>query len=315
MPEQILSLLPGVQKNVPLAPYTTFKIGGKARYFFVAKTTQDILKAMGVARELRVPFFVLGEGSNVLVSDKGFNGLVVRILNTEYQILHTKLYSEAGVSFPAIVLAAGKRGLAGLEWAGGLPGTVGGAVRGNAGAFGGEVKDSLISVECVDEKGNVRKLSNKECKFSYRSSLFKQKKWIVLSAVFQLKSGNKKSIEQIAKDHIQYRKERHPLEFPNAGSIFKNCDLKLIPLKLQDFVKPAVKVDPFPVVPTAFLIHQAGLKGLKQGGAQVSEKHPNYMVNLGGARAKDVCLLIKKVKQRIKSKFSVDLEEEIEFVK
>lgn len=187
-------------------------------------------------------------------------------------------------------------------------------MRGNAGAFGGEVKDSLISVECVDEKGQMRKLSNRECQFSYRSSLFKRKKWIVLSAVFQLKKGNKKLIQEVAQDHIQYRKERHPLEFPNAGSIFKNCDLKLIPLKLQDFVKPAVKVDPFPVVPTAFLIAQAGLKGLSQRDAQVSEKHPNYMVNLGRARSKDVRLLIRKVKRVIKKRFFVNLEEEIEFL-
>ncbi|TSC56049.1 MAG: UDP-N-acetylenolpyruvoylglucosamine reductase [Parcubacteria group bacterium Greene0714_21] len=307
-------LLPGVCKDVPLAPHTTFQIGGKARYFFVAKSSRDILKAAGAAKKLRISFFILGEGSNVLISDQGFNGLVIKILNTKYQILNTRLYAEAGVSFPAIVLAAGKKGLAGLEWAGGLPGTVGGAVRGNAGAFGGEVKDSLVSVECVDEKGGIRKLSNKECQFSYRSSIFKHKKWIVLSAVFQLKKGNKKLIEEAAQDHIRYRKERHPLEFPNAGSIFKNCDLKLIPLKLQDFVKPAVKVDPFPVVPTAFLVHQAGLKGLRQGGAQVSEKHPNYMVNLGGARAKDVRTLIEKVKRAIKKRFSVNLEEEIEFL-
>jgi len=306
--------LPGVQKDVSLAPYTTFHIGGKARYFFVARTSKDILKAVGAAKKLRIPFFVLGEGSNVLVSDQGFRGLVVQIKNSKFKIQNSFVYVEAGVLFPAIVLAAGKRGLAGLEWAGGLPGTVGGAVRGNAGAFGGEVKDSIISVECVDEKGNIRKLSNRECQFSYRSSLFKRKKWIVLSAVFQLKKGNRKAVEQIAQDHIQYRKERHPLEFPNAGSIFKNCDLKKIPLKLQDFVKPVVKVDPFPVVPTAFLIAQAGLKGLRQGGAQVSEKHPNYMVNLGKASSKDVRLLISRVKRAIKKRFFVNLEEEIEFL-
>ena len=314
MRNTILSLLPGVQQNVPLASYTTFRIGGKARYFFVAKSSKDIVKALNTARELRTPFFVLGEGSNVLVSDKGFQGLVIKIENCKLEIQNLFLYAESGVSFPAIVLAAGKKGLAGLEWAGGLPGTVGGAVRGNAGAFGGEVKDSLISVECVDEKGRVRKLSNKECQFSYRSSLFKRKKWVVLSAVFQLKKGNKTLIRRVAQDHIRYRKERHPLEFPNAGSIFKNCDLKLIPLKLQDFVKPVIKVDPFPVVPTAFLIAQAELKGLKQGGAQVSEKHPNYMVNLGGASSKDVRLLIEKVKRVIKKRFFVNLEEEIEFL-
>lgn len=314
-PLNFKKILPGLQEHISLAPYTTFHIGGKARYFFAAKSTKDILRAVGAARKLRIPFFILGEGSNVLVSDKGFTGLVVRILNTKYQILNTRLYVEAGVSFPTIVRETGKHELSGLEWAGGLPGTVGGAVRGNAGAFGGEVKDSLISVECVDDKGKVRKLSNRECEFSYRSSIFKQKKWIVLSVVFQLKNGNRKSIEEIAQAHIQYRKERHPLEFPNAGSIFKNCDLQKIPLRLRDFVKPAVKVDPFLVVPTAFLVHQAGLKGLRQGDAQVSEKHPNYIVNLDRARSKDVRSLISRVKQKIKKRFSVALEEEIEYVR
>lgn len=314
MKDAIISLLPGVRKNVPLAPLTTFRIGGKARYFFVGETVHDILRAAQVAKELKVPFFVLGGGSNLLVSDKGFNGLVLKIQNERYEIRNTVLYADAGVDFPLLVKETGKRGLAGLEWAGGLPGSIGGAIRGNAGAFGGEIKDSVLFVACIDGKGNVRKLRNKECNFSYRSSLFKEKQWIVLSAAFQLRKGDKKTIQGIARDHILYRKERHPLEFPNAGSIFKNCDFKKIPRKLHDFVKPALKVDPFPVVPTAFLIAQAGLKGLRQGNAQVSEKHPNFIVNLGRAKASEVLLLIQKVKHHIKKRFQVALEQEIEYV-
>ncbi len=307
--EEILS---GVRENVSLAPYTTFKIGGKVRYFFVAKTKDDIIEAVRAARKMHTPFFILGGGSNLLVSDKGFRGLVIKIQNTKYKIQNTKLYAEAGVPMTTLVRETTKRGLAGLEWAGGLPGSLGGAVRGNAGAFGGETKDCIAQVECIDEKGRLRKLSKKLCRFSYRSSIFKEKKWIVLSAVLHFTKEDPKILTKTVKFHIQYRKDRHPMEFPNAGSIFKNCDLKKIPPFVQKFAKEAIKTDPFKVVPTAFLIAKAELKGVGHGGAQISEKHPNYIVNKKQARAKDVQFLIKKIKNVIRKRFSVKLEEEIE---
>tara|TARA_Y100000310_G_C20696769_1_gene826257 strand:- start:3706 stop:4653 length:948 start_codon:yes stop_codon:yes gene_type:complete len=314
MERNILKLLEGTRRNVPLAPYTTFKIGGPARYFFAAKSTKDILRATKLAKSYKLPLFVLAGGSNVLLADKGFSGLVVFMQNTQFEFQGTKLQVAAGVDFSVIVKEAGKRGLAGLEWAGGLPGSVGGAVRGNAGAFGGEVKDNLIAAEVLSKRGNVRWLDDKQCQFSYRTSVFKKKNWIVVSATFQLKKGNKKKIQSAAQDHIRYRKERHPLEYPNAGSIFKNCDLKKFSAKLQKEVQHAVKVDPFPVVPAAYLISEAQLKGLRAGKAQVSKKHPNYIVNLGGASAADVLFLIEKVKKAVKKKFSVELEQEVQFV-
>jgi len=310
--DSLKKALKGVKENVLLASYTTFRIGGKARYFFVAKTKQDIVKAIAVAKNQKTPFFVLSGGSNLLVSDRGFNGLVIKIQNTKYKIQDTSLFADAGVPMETLVKETTKRGLAGFEWAGGLPGSVGGAVRGNAGAFGGEIKDAILQVECLDQKGRIRTLSKKACEFGYRSSVFKEKNLIVLSAVFHLKKGSSKILKGVAKDHVNYRKERHPLEFPNAGSIFKNCDFKKIPASLKDFVKDVVKIDPFPVVPTAFLLAKAGLKGLSVHDAQISKKHPNYIVNTGNAKASDVLLLIKKVKHIIKKKFSVDLEEEIE---
>ena len=313
--------LPGVRRGVPLKDHTTFKIGGPAKYFCVAKKSSDIAKAVAAARRLKIHFFILGTGSNVLAPDNGFPGLVIKIQNTAYKIpldsargkQTTRVWAEAGVSMAALVRETGKRGLAGLEWAGGLPGTVGGAVRGNAGAFGGEIKDSIVRVEAVDEKGKRRTFSRKECKFGYRSSIFKEKNFIVLSASFKLEKGNKKEIQAAARDHIRYRKERHPLEYPNAGSIFKNCDLAKVPKALRKEMQDVIKVDPFPVIPTAALIARAKLQGLRVGDVQVSEKHPNYMVNLGNARTKDVLRLIANVKKRIKKKFGVDLEEEISF--
>ena len=314
MESTILKLLPRVLVNVPLAPYTTFKIGGEAAYFFTARTTKSIVRAVNAAKKLRIPFFILGGGSNLVIADKGFNGLVIKIQNTKYKIQDTKLFAEAGVSMATLVKETGKKGLSGLEWAGGLPGSVGGAIRGNAGAFGGEIKDSLLWVIALDKTGEEKLFSKKECKFSYRSSLFKKKGLVIPSAAFALRKGKKKTIQAIAKDHIAYRKERHPLEYPNAGSVFKNCDLKKFSPALRKKFQSVVKTDPFPVVPTAYLNDQAGLKGMCVHGIQVSSKHPNYMVNLGKGKAKDVMLLAQKVKKIIKKKFGVELEQEIELV-
>lgn len=306
--------LPRVRENVPLKNHTTFKIGGPAKYFFIARTAEDVQKAVYAAKKHSIPYFLLSGGSNVLISDKGFNGLVIKVQNTGYEIRGTQVYAEAGVLMNTLVRETTQRGLAGLEWAGGLPGTVGGAILGNAGAFGGEIKDSLYEVEVLDEKGNKKRLSKKQCQFAYRSSLFKGRNFVILAAVFALKRGHKKEVQKVAKEHIQYRNERHPLEYPNAGSIFKNCDVKKVPKKVQREFQDVIKKDPFPVIPTAALLAKAKLQGLRVGGAQVSEKHPNYIVNRRGALAKDVLQLIKKVKQRIKKKFNVSLEEEIQFI-
>ena len=306
--------LPGVEKDVLLAPYTTFGIGGPAKYFFRAKTKQDIVDGVQVAKASKMPFFVLAGGSNVLVSDAGFEGLVIFIENTKHEINETTVISDAGVTVSTLVEETGKRGLAGLEWAGGLPGTLGGAVRGNAGAFGGETKDIVVSVEAVNYEGEVRMFSNEECMFSYRSSIFKEEGWVVLSVTLDMKEGNASELQKIAAEHILYREERHPLEYPNAGSVFKNCDFANFPEEFKDQVKEKVKTDPFPVVPTAYIISEADLKGLRVGGAQVSEKHPNYIVNTGKATANDVLELISQVKERVKERFGVDLEQEIQYI-
>lgn len=314
MQHKIIELLHGVRTGIPLAPYTSFRIGGKASYFFIANTKEAVQKAICACRNLGMPYFILGGGTNVLVADKGYSGLIILMRLRRCEIRKNRLYAEAGMLMSTIVRKTGLEGLSGLEWAGGLPGTVGGAIRGNAGAFGGETKDSIVAVEVLYPRGVVRKYSKKECEFGYRTSLFKKKNLIVLSATFSLKRGNKKHIQEIAKSHIRYRKERHPLEYPNAGSIFQNCDLKNIPSRLKSKVQHVVKTDPFPVVPTAYLIAEAGLKGMRKGKAEISSKHPNYIVNRGRANAKEVLLLTKKAKQKVKRKFFVELHEEIQYV-
>ncbi|MDA1337457.1 MAG: UDP-N-acetylmuramate dehydrogenase [bacterium] len=314
MSSGIVKLLPGTRRNVSLAPYTTFKIGGEATYFYIAKSSEDIIYALTVARSLELPFFILAGGSNLLVSDKGFYGLVIKTENCKLKIENSFVYAEAGALMETLVKETGKKGLAGFEWAGGLPGSVGGAVRGNAGAFGGEIKDTIVSATVVDEKGKKKILTQKQCKFSYRNSQMKQKNWTILSSTFHLKKGNKKNIQAEAQEHIQYRKERHPLEYPNAGSMFKNCDVQKFSKKLQKELQDVVKQDPFPVVPTAYLLAEAKLKGCSVGKAEVSTKHPNYIVNKGGATAKDVARLVEKIKKVIKKKFSIDLEQEVQSV-
>lgn len=314
MTPKIADLLPGLKKNVRLAPYTTFKVGGKAKYFYQARTKDDLIRALKLAKKLKIPFFVLGGGSNLLISDKGFDGIIIKQEIRNYKLSGKKLFAEAGVPFPLLVKETGKRGLAGLEWAGGLPGTIGGAVLGNAGAFGGETKDTVFSVQALDDNLKIRNFTRQQCKFSYRSSIFKRKSWIIISVIMNLKKGNKKNIQKIASKHIQYRKARNPMEYPNAGSIFKNYDLKKAPKRIREIFKDVIKVDPFPVIPAAAIIARAKLIGKRIGDAQVSEKHPNFIVNLGNARSRDIIRLINLVKKKVKKKFGINLEEEIRYL-
>lgn len=307
---------PAIKKDIPLKNHATFKIGGPARYFLIVKDKKNLVKALRVAKKLNLPIFVFGGGSNLLISEKGFNGLAVKIQNTDGIILKSANVVEAFAGLPIknLISFTARNSLGGLEWAGGLPGTIGGAVRGNAGAFGGEIKDSVVKVEALDENLNLRKLNNKQCGFSYRSSVFKQKNWIILSVSVKLKKGNEKTIRKIAASNIKYRKDRHPMELPSAGSIFKNVPLSDFSPQFQEKLAAIVKKDPFPIVPAAYLISETGLKGIKTGGAQVSEKHPNFIVNLGGAKSEDILGLINLVKKEIKKKFGVEMETEVQMV-
>lgn len=306
---------PKIKKNILLKNYTTFKIGGPAEYFLEANNKEEVLKAVKLAKKIKLPIFVLGGGSNLLVSDNGFKGLVIKLNNTKIELLNNNIISaDAGVQFGKLVDFSIKNSLEGLEWAGGLPGSFGGAVRGNAGAFGGETKDSIIEVQALDSKFNFKKFNNKQSQFSYRNSIFKKNNWPVVSAKIKLKEGDKKKLKEIADSMKDYRKQKHPLEFPNAGSIFKNVDLNQFSEKMKKDLSFIVKKDPFPVVPTAYLISESGLKGTKVGKAQVSEKHPNFIVNIGGATAVDVIKLIAIIKNKVKDKYNVNLETEVQFI-
>ena len=289
-----------IQKNVSLKNYTTFRIGGPAKYFFVAKAKENLIGAIKMAKKMKLPFFVLGGGSNILVSDKGFNGLVIKLQITNYKLQTNskkqipKIYAEAGTPLALVVSEATKKNLTGLEWAAGIPGTVGGAIYGNAGAFGSSMANVIKKVEVLDVKDlKFKNYDLKDCEFGYRDSIFKKNKnLIILSATLQLKEGKKEEIEKKIQENLKSRKEKQPLNFPSAGSIFKN--------------------------PKGFsageLIERCNLKGKRVGNVKISEKHANFIVNLGRGKAKEVMKLIKIIKNRVKKKFGVVLEEEIQFL-
>lgn len=272
------------QKNVPLKKFTTFKIGGPARYFFVAKTKKELIKAIQRAKKQGLPFFILGGGSNLLVSDKGYKGLVIK----------------AGKPLSLYVSK-------GLEWAVGIPGTIEGAVYGNAGAFGQSMKDVVESVEVFDAAvGQIKIFKNSDCQFAYRDSAFKRNKNLVILSV---KIKPKKSNPSKIKEYLNCRKEKQPLGLPSAGSVFKNPQ--------NYFAGGLGEENKFSssAFTAARLIEKCGLKGKKIGGAQISNVHANFIVNSGGATAQNVLGLIKLIKKTVMKKFKIALKEEIIFLK
>jgi len=305
-----------IEENVVLAPYTSFRVGGQARYFVAVTSTEELQEALTQAKAADWPVFILAAGSNVIVSSLGFDGLVIQVKIAGYSTEGNIITSGAAELMSTLVDASIGQGLAGLEWAGGLPGTFGGAIRGNAGAFGGEIKDSIATVTSVHQDSHeITTRHNNECQFGYRESIFKTKpNEIIISATVQLKSGDKEELRKIADDHISYRQTHHPLEYPNSGSIFKNTPVEKVPADILPQFKDVIKTDPFPVVPTAKIIADAGLSGTQIGQAQVSTKHTNYIVNLGGATGEDIVGLINKVKEVVQTKFGITLEVEPELL-
>jgi UDP-N-acetylmuramate dehydrogenase len=294
MNKNIKKLLPGVRKNVLLNSYSTFKIGGRAKYFFVATKKEDLIKAINTAKKIKSPFFILGQGSNLLISDKGFIGFVVRLQVTGYRLKGNTIYAEAGVLLSRLVSLALENNLTGLEWAVGIPGTVGGAINGNAGAFGQSMAEMVKEVEVYDVKNKkVRNLKNKNCKFSYRESIFKNNKdLIIISANLRLKKGNKGKIKQKIKEYLKQRIKTQPLKLPSIGSIFKNPEGLF----------------------AGELIEKCGLKGKRIGDVKISEKHANFIINLGKGKAKEVRKLITFIKKKVKERFGITLEEEIQYL-
>ena len=308
-----------IKENVSLKPHTVFKIGGPAHFFVEVKSSQELKEAFGFAKEKAVPFFIAGAGSNVLISDKGFGGLYTKNTANNISIEGEEMHCESGAMMPYAAAKAADAGLSGFEWGIGIPGTVGGSVRGNSGCFGGEMKDALRSAEVFDANdGTVKTFSNADCKFGYRDSVFKKMPHlIVTSAVFLLKKGDADEIRGRMREFVEKRTASQDIGEKSAGCIFKN-----VPWTRRDINKDKLlkrfpvfkKSESEPGVSAGFLIDEAGLKGKRIGSAMISRKHANFFINTGEALAEDVVMLIALAKEHVHRKFGILLEEEIQYV-
>lgn len=308
-----------IQENIPLAPYTIYKIGGPARFFAEVKNSEELSEALSFATGKGLPFFVLGAGSNVLVSDKGFDGLIIRMAGGEVKVDGQNLIADSGVMMAQAVLKSAQAGLTGFEWGIGIPGTIGGSVRGNAGCFGGEIKDIVESIEIFDsKKATIYKLQATSCEFGYRDSIFKKHpEWIVLSATLKLKKGTPKVIQEEIKRITSERTEKQDIGTKSCGCIFKNVSWErkdIVKEKLLARFPELVQFKDRPNIPASFLIDAAGLKGRRVGQVFISSKHANYFVNDGGATAEGVLMLIAIAKDAVRRKYGISLEEEIQYV-
>jgi len=274
-----------IKENEPLKNHSTFEIGGLARYFVVAKNKEEILGAIKFAEDKNLPYFVFGSGSNILFGDDGYNGVAIKINDSKFVIRDSNIIANSGTLLSQIIMAATEAGLSGLEWGIGIPGTIGGCVAGNCGAFGKCISESIKKIKTLDKE-----YSKEECGFCYRDSKFKNidNKKVILEIELELKKDNKEKIKQEIKNNLMQRKDRIPPQ-PSIGCIFKN---------------------PKPLA-AGKLIEECGLKGAKVGDAQISGLHADIIVNLGNAKAEDVLELIKLCKEKVKEKFKIDLEEEI----
>lgn len=275
-------------ENEKLCKHTTFGIGGKAKYFWMVRSEKDFLEGLEFSRKEKIPFFVLGGGSNILVSDKGFNGLVIKNENAGIKKLGKDfLEVGSGTNLGSLVEFATEQNLFGLEGLFGIPGTVGGAIVGNAGVKESFIGDILESVRVLTNRGEIFEIDQKDADFSYRSSRFQKTGEIILSAKIKLEKSDKSEIERRIKKTISMRQNQP--KGKSAGCIFKNPK--------KGFA--------------GYYLDRAGLKGTQIGGAKVSEKHANFIINVGGAKASDVLQLIHLCKEKVREKFGVSLEEEI----
>jgi UDP-N-acetylmuramate dehydrogenase len=316
MEDKIIKSLPGAKKNVLLKNFTTYKIGGPAKYFFVAKSKEKLIDALKIAKNFKVPVFILGGGSNLLISDKGFNGLVIKIDISSIEFKKNYIIAGAGASLTKLANLSASKGLSGLEWAAGIPGTVGGAIYGHAQAFGTKISHSIKKVEMINiETFQVKILSAKQCQFALKNSIFKKNKNLaIVFAVLELKTGKLKEIKEKIAEFITYRKTKHPINFASAGSTFVNPEIEIKNKKLLDKFPELIEHNKKGIIPAGYLIAKCGLAGKKIGKAQISKKHANFIVNLGGAKAKDVLALLKLAKQKVKRTFGIDLQIEVQFV-
>ena len=277
------------KENEPLSPHTSMKIGGNCDILVRPATEEQICSIIRLCRSGSMPYFVLGKGSNILVSDNGYRGCIISIDHScmgDISVTDTQITAAAGASLKSVCMAALENKLTGLEFAYGIPGSVGGALYMNAGAYGGEMKDVVKSCRYIDENGDIRTISAEEISLSYRHSFFSGKSCIITYVTMELKKGDKSEIKAKMDELMQRRRDKHPQEFPSCGSTFKRPEGYF----------------------AAALIEECGLKGYTIGGAQVSEKHSGFVINRGGASYEDVMKLVSHIKKTVREQKGVELE-------
>lgn len=280
--------------NEPMSKHTTFRVGGEASCFIRISDAGQLAALLPYLKKVEIPYFILGNGSNLLVGDKGYEGVILQIGSkmNRIQVEDTRIKVGAGVLLSQIARCAQENGLTGLEFASGIPGTIGGAVVMNAGAYGGEMKQVVELVKVMDGDGEILELDGDAMEFGYRTSAIKNRPFVVLEAVLNLRHGDREEILERMEDLARQRKEKQPLEYASAGSTFKRPEGYF----------------------AGKLIMDAGLRGYSIGGARVSEKHCGFVVNTGRASAADIAEVIREVQEKVKDKFEVSLETEIIFL-
>lgn len=305
-----------IKKNFNLTPLTTFRIGGQAEFFMVIKNKRELIKAAAWAKANELPLAILAGGSNILVIRKKIKGLVLKISGESYSIKKNYIISWAGTGLTKLAKISGQAGLTGLEWSFGIPGSLGGAVRGNAGAYGFDISDRVVLVEAYDLiKNKLIKLDRRSCGFNYRDSIFKKRKNLLIVEVkLKLAKGGLKEIKSLSRNNFSHRLLSKPKE-PSAGCVFKNLEYKKIIKQNKELaeVLMAKGLIRGGKIGAAYLIDQLGLKGKTVGQAKISEQHTNFIVNTGQARAKDVIKLIDLIKRKVKNRYKIDLQEEIQY--
>ncbi len=282
--------------NEPMSKHTSFKIGGIADIFIVVNSINELQNILKEAKSKNIPIYVIGNGTNLLVKDNGIRGIVMKLNLNNIDIKESEdqvdVFAESGVKLGILAHILLKNNISGFEFASGIPGTIGGAIRMNAGAHSGEMKDIVVETTYMDIDGNVHTINNREHEFKYRNSIFSRNEYIILSTVLKLHRGNQKEIKSKMDEFARYRKEKQPLEYPSAGSTFKRG---------KDFI-------------TAQLIDECGLKGYSVGGAQVSTKHAGFIINTGNATAEDILKLVKYIKETVFEKTGKKIELELEII-
>ena len=281
-----------IKYNEPMKKHTTMKVGGLCDCMVEPSSIEEIQKVLEYVKENNIKYYIIGNGSNLLVKDEGVHALIIKIANkfSGFEVNGEYIKAYSGCSVPKLSQIAKENSLSGLEFACGIPGSVGGGIRMNAGAYGSEMVNVVEKVGFLDENGNLKEIDGKDAHFTYRHSMFVDNpQYVVVYAIYKLVKGNKEEISKIMEENMSSRKQKQPIEYPNFGSVFKRPEGYFV----------------------GKLVDDCGLKGYKIGGAQVSTKHSGFMINIGDATCKDVLDLIEYVKEKVYEKFNVKLQEEV----